>query len=278
VSADGARSHVRVGLTLPSFRNDVDVPLAIAACADAEGLDAVFVYDHLFRLARDGAQRPALECFGLLTAVAMGTERVTVGSLVVRTSLRPAAVVAAATITLEQVAPGRLVIGLGAGDHESTPEHEQFGVAFPSLSRRIELLRDTADALAERAPHIPIWIGGHHHRVREIVDDTIAAWNVWGVGVDEFARLGNDIRGRAPRCELTWGGLVVLGPTDALARSAAQRLGAPEDAVTGSPETAARNLRKYVEAGATTLVLGPVDASNIDNVPLVAEVRSLLQE
>jgi hypothetical protein len=110
------------------------------------------------------------------------------------------------------------------------------------------------------------------------VDDTIAAWNVWGVGVEEFTDLADDVRCRAPSCELTWGGLVVLAATDERAQARADALHAPANAIVGSPPTVAGVLLEYVAAGATTLVLGPVDASNIDNVALVAEVRALLQE
>ena len=232
----------------------------------------------MFRLGSDGLQRPALECFALLAAVARHTRRVAIGSLVVRTSLRPAAVVVAAVRTLEQQAPGRLIIGLGAGDHESRPEHEQFGIPFPPLVRRIELLRATRDTLAAGAPDVPVWIGGRHHLVRSSVDRSCAAWNLWGARVIDFASEGRDVRSRAPGAELTWGGLVVLGSTDEIARAHAETLGAPPAAITGAPATVARELQPYVDAGATTVVLGPVDSSNLANVALAAEVRALLQE
>ncbi|HEY3830963.1 MAG TPA: LLM class flavin-dependent oxidoreductase [Acidimicrobiia bacterium] len=269
---------LRLGLTLPSFTRSLDAPLAIASAADDAGLDSVFAYDHMFRIGSDGRQRPAVECFALLAAVARETHRVAIGSLVIRTSLRPAAVVVAAVRTLDQQAPGRLLIGLGAGDHESRPEHEQFGIPFPPLARRIELLRATRDALAAGAPEVPVWIGGRHHLVRSSIDESCAAWNVWGARVIDFASEGRDVRGRAPSTELTWGGLVVLGATDESARTRAESLGAPPAAITGAPATVARQLRPYVDAGATTLVLGPVDSSNLDNVALAAEVRALLQE
>ena len=269
---------VRVGLTLPSFSRDAEVPLSIAERADADGIDAVFVYDHMFRLGRDGRPRPALECFALLTAVAMRTRRITVGTLVVRASLRPPAVVVAAVRTLAAHVPGRCIVGLGAGDSESRPEHEQFGIAFPPLTDRIASLRATADALREAQPEVPVWIGGHHHLVRAVVDEPGRAWNVWGAGVADFATLAADTRAGAPGAELTWGGLVVLAPSDERARARAEELGAPAGAITGSPATVAGRLQPYVDAGATSLVLGPVDASNPANVPLVAEVRSLLQQ
>ena len=42
-------SRARVGLTLPSFVEDPEIPIAVARAAEAAGLDAVFVFDHLWR-------------------------------------------------------------------------------------------------------------------------------------------------------------------------------------------------------------------------------------
>ncbi len=271
------RPRVRVGLTLPSFTTDPAVVLAIAESADRAGLDAVFAYDHLFRLARDGAHRPALECFGLLADVATHTTRIAVGSLVVRTSLRPPAVAAAALATLERLAPGRMIAGLGAGDHESEIEHQEYGIAFPTLPQRIAALRATAVAVRDRTPNTPVWIGGRHRLVRGVVA-AADAWNLWGATPRLFATLAADVRVQAPSAELTWGGLVVLGDTDAEAARRADTLGAPSGSIIGDPDTAARLLRAYVDAGATTLVLGPVDSANPANVALAAAVRALLQQ
>ena len=49
---------MKIGLTLPSFVTDPDVPLVVARAAEAAGLDGVFVYDHLFRRAPSGVRRP----------------------------------------------------------------------------------------------------------------------------------------------------------------------------------------------------------------------------
>ena len=66
------RVSVRVGLTLPSFVEDPEIPIAVARAAEAAGLDAVFVFDHLWR-GDPPNRRPALECFALLGAVAAET-------------------------------------------------------------------------------------------------------------------------------------------------------------------------------------------------------------
>ena len=82
---------MKLGLTLPSFIPDPDRAVAVAVAAEAAGVDGVFVYDHLFRVAPDGRHRPALECVTLLGAVSVATRRITIGTLVARVSLRPSA-------------------------------------------------------------------------------------------------------------------------------------------------------------------------------------------
>ena len=39
----------RVGITLPSFRDSPEPAIVLARTAEGSGLDAVFVFDHLFR-------------------------------------------------------------------------------------------------------------------------------------------------------------------------------------------------------------------------------------
>ena len=57
---------VHVGVTLPSFVDDPEIPIAVAHAAEAAGLDGVFVYDHLWR-GDPSNRRPALECSVSLT-------------------------------------------------------------------------------------------------------------------------------------------------------------------------------------------------------------------
>ena len=75
---------VRIGLTLPSFVTDPAEVLAVVDAAEVAGLDGVFVYDHLFRVAGDGSRRPALESTALLGAVAAASSTLAVGVLVER--------------------------------------------------------------------------------------------------------------------------------------------------------------------------------------------------
>jgi alkanesulfonate monooxygenase SsuD/methylene tetrahydromethanopterin reductase-like flavin-dependent oxidoreductase (luciferase family) len=264
----------RVGLTLPSFVDDVAIPIAVARAAEAAGLDAVFAYDHLFRTARDGSRRPAIECFALLGACAVETRAIALGSLVVRATLRPPAVLVASCSTLSRaVGPGRLLVGIGAGDSQSRAENEEFGLAFGTVADRIEALADAVRAVAELG--LPVWVGGNSLAVREIVA-LADGWNSWGTTIDVFTREIDIVRAVAPDAMLTWGGLVVLAADDDAARDKATRLGAGPETLVGSPATVARALRAYVDLGVDWIVLGPVDSRDPANATLAAEVRAQL--
>ncbi len=272
---------IQVGLTLPSFHPDPELAISIAIAAEAQGIDGVFVYDHMFRLAADGQRRPALECFALLTAVACATTTVHVGSLVARASLRPPSLLAQSFATIRALAGDRVIAAIGAGDHESKAENESFGVAFGDLASRIAELSAAVDACL--AVGVPVWVGGTHDRVLDIAARSGArAWNRWGGAPEEVHGQASEIRARTGSdrdvVATTWGGLVVLDETDTRAHDKARRLNAPTQAIVGGPEQVADRLRDYVAVGVQWIVLAPVDASNPSNVELVADIRERLVE
>lgn len=266
---------VRVGLTLPSFTRDVDEVLAVAAAAEAAELDGVFVFDHLFRRARDGSYRPALESTALLGALAAATSRIQIGVLVARASLRPAAVTASAFATLHR-ACGRLVGAIGAGDSESRAENEHFGLPFGTFADRLAALRATT--VAARDQGFPVWVGGTRQEVRALAADEADGWNRWGGSPERFGAEAAGVYARARRSpfECTWGGLVVVDRDDARARAKAARLAAGPGTLVGGPATLARLLAAYREAGARWVVAGPVDSHDPANAALLGEARTLL--
>lgn len=265
---------VRVGITLPSFRDDPEPVLAVGRAADAAGLDGVFLFDHAFRAGRAGT-RPALELTAMLGAVASATTRARVGSLVARATLRPPATLAHVFETVHRVSGGRLVAGIGAGDSESRAENESFGLPFGSLRDRLAGLERAVAASLGRG--FPVWIGGAHRRLLPLVAGA-DGWNRWGGTVEEYRREAAVVAGHAPHATLTWGGLVVLGADDDEAREKATRLGASASTIVGGPPRVAAALARYVDAGATWVILGPVDSSDPQNaILLAAEVAPRLR-
>jgi alkanesulfonate monooxygenase SsuD/methylene tetrahydromethanopterin reductase-like flavin-dependent oxidoreductase (luciferase family) len=240
---------VRVGLTLPSFVDDPEVPIVVAQRAEAAGIDAVFVFDHLFRdTPATGARRPALEAFTLLGALAAETRTITIGTLVVRASLRPPAFLAHAFDAVQRVSGGRVIAGIGAGDHLSRVENEQFGLDFGTMADRVAALHDAVHAARGRG--YPVWVGGRVAQVRELVA-VADGWNEWGSDVTTFVEHRRLVREVAPNAAITWGGVVAF------------RDQAPADV--------ADRLRPYVHAGADWVIVGPYDASNPDNATVLGE-------
>lgn len=270
---------MRLGLTLPSFRDDPEPALTVARAAEAAGLDGVFAFDHLFRRTRAGALRPALEGLTLLGAVAAETERISFGPLVARTTLRPAATLAAGLDTLARIAPGRLVATLGAGDSQSREENVAFGLGTGTLESRVSALESAISATIDRG--YPVWIGGASGGVGAVAAARTDGWNRWGGPLERFeteARAVLDAHVREP-FTVSWAGLFVLGADEREARAKVQHLDSDSDTLVGGPEQVAEALRGYAAAGAEWAIVGPVDSSDPDNAALLGErVKPLLDD
>jgi alkanesulfonate monooxygenase SsuD/methylene tetrahydromethanopterin reductase-like flavin-dependent oxidoreductase (luciferase family) len=87
--------------------------LADVRDAEAAGVRTVWTYDHLtWPLLADG---PWFAAVPLLTAAAMSTERVRLGTLVASPNFRHPVPFAKELMTLDQLSGGRLEVGIGAG-------------------------------------------------------------------------------------------------------------------------------------------------------------------
>jgi alkanesulfonate monooxygenase SsuD/methylene tetrahydromethanopterin reductase-like flavin-dependent oxidoreductase (luciferase family) len=110
---------------------------AATAAVDA-GFAGIWTYDHL-----DGRVYDApfvLECWTVLSALAVAAPGVVLGPLVLNVQNRHPGVLATMAATLQDVSGGRLMLGLGAGAARGTPyAHEQEAVgrtADPDPLRR----------------------------------------------------------------------------------------------------------------------------------------------
>ncbi len=262
---------MKLGLTLPTFSTDPSAAIAVARAAEAAGVDGVFVFDHLFRTAADGHHRPALEPVALLGALSQATATITLGTLVARVSLRPPASLRGGLDTLQRLAPGRLIAGVGAGDSRSAVENERFGLPAGTREDRVAVLDDAAVALRDRG--YPVWVGGASAAVRAVAGRAADGWNRWGADVDTFGTQAQSLRRAAVRAPFvcSWGGLVVLAPDDAAAAAKAERLGARPEVIVGGPRRAAAALAAYGDAGADWVIVGPVDSSDPGNATLLGE-------
>ena len=95
----------RIAITLP-IPPDVESSIAYAKWAELEGYDDVWFAD-----------LGTIDSLTMAAAVATQTERVRIGMAIVPVFSRTPAVIAASALTLSHLAPGRIVLGLGASSH-----------------------------------------------------------------------------------------------------------------------------------------------------------------
>lgn len=270
----------KVGIILPMFSGDPEKVLAAARSAEELGFDGVFAFDHFFP--PEGAlDRPALEAFTTLAAVAASTKRVTIGTLVTRAVLRPPGLLAKLAVTIDQISGGRMILGIGTGDSIDRAEHRAFG--FPDLgpAERRAHLGETVAALkalfagrvyegGEHLPRLegpllpspvapdgpPVWVGARNDEVIRMAARLADGWNGWGFEPREFEPkaklLAEESTGRA---EATWGGIVLVGEDEGeaerLLAARGTRGGMGELAFCGGPERFAEHLQDLGNAGAT---------------------------
>jgi alkanesulfonate monooxygenase SsuD/methylene tetrahydromethanopterin reductase-like flavin-dependent oxidoreductase (luciferase family) len=190
---------LNVGIVLPVFEESPNAALDVAREADSHGLDGVFSYDHLFPMGRP--DRPALSSVPTLAALASVTSRVRVGPLVSRVSLLPGPVLVDALVTIDRLAGGRLIAGLGTGDRLTAPENAVYGLPFPPVAARLGQVERVATQLREHGVHV--WIGGRSPAVRGLAGRVADGWNCWDGSLPELATFSPD---PPRRVEVTWAG------------------------------------------------------------------------
>lgn len=180
---------MRIGVLLPTFRRGANDAFAFAAEAADAGLDGAFAYDHLWPMG--SPQRPSLAPFPLLGVVATRYEDLFIGPLVARVGLVGTSHLVEQFMTLEALAPGRVIAALGTGDKLSAAENEAYGLRVLSPEERREMLRDTAQQLTST---MPVWIGAGGEQTNSLARGLGATINLWDASLDkvrEFAALGS---------------------------------------------------------------------------------------
>ena len=184
----------------------------IAQECERLGYDSVWAYDHLAPYWTERGE--AFECWTLLSAIAQRTKTIKLGSLVTNVNLRSPALLAKMTSTLDNISKGRLILGLGTGDRMSREELLSYGYRFAGMDERVERLKETVIILKRlwtedrtsfdgrynklsnavnypkpiQTPHPPIWIGGKHPKILDIVAEMADGWNYWGISKEVLAQ------------------------------------------------------------------------------------------
>jgi probable F420-dependent oxidoreductase len=247
---------VQFGILLPtreaimSGRPETAPLLAMAERGEAAGFDSVWIGDSL-------TARPRHEPLTLLAAVAARTRRVRLGTAVLLPALRNPVVLAQIVATLDRIAEGRVILGVGIA--ADTPQiRKEFASAGVPWDRRVgrflemlEICRDlwTRDGVSFHGKHFslddvtmepkphrrggpPIWIGGSGPTaLREAA--RFDAWFPTGPSVEFFAEHFPKVRAAARAAGR---------PADAVAGAAYVTLALDPD-----PKTAEARLHQFIE-------------------------------
>jgi probable F420-dependent oxidoreductase len=274
----------------PNLIHPANEVLELAKQADATGWHGVWLADHYMPNSDDGEPLSGdmHEVFGMLPAVAAVTERVRVGTLVSPTSVHHPALLANRATTIDHVANGRLVLGLGAGWQLN--EHAAYGFDLEGRVSRfeeaIQIVRslleqprttfhgrfyEIADAPCEPKPvqrPLPILVGAKGPRMLRITARHADEWIAWG-DADTAPALRQQLLaaceavGRDPA--------TIRTSTNALIALGDEPLPSGRAALTGSPQQIVDQLGRIAEAGYDEFIvpdwnLGETLAERSENV------------
>lgn len=294
---------LRVGIQLPEVEREVRWPelVDLARCIEDAGFDAIWVGEHLLYRWPGRPSRGPWEAWTLMGALAASTSRVTVGPLVASTSFHNPALLAKQAATIDEIAGGRFVLGLGAGWNET--EFRAFGFTYDHRVARFEeaftiirtLLQEGAidfdgrfyqardcELLPRPRPGgPPILVGSNGPRMLRITMPHAHAWNSW------YADTENTPAGVAHLAEIVDAACDDVGrDPGAIARTVAVHVRMPGgqgrtmgDLTTtdrivpleGEPERIADGLRAYAAVGIAEVqvVLDPIDRPSVERFAAV---------
>ena len=118
--------------------------LAVARQAEHLGFGSLWLFDHFQTVPRP-TDEITFESFTTLAALAMTTQRVRLGHIVVCTGFRNPALVAKMMCTLDAMSQGRMELGIGAGWKRD--EWRAYGYGFPETRERLAALSDHLEVI-----------------------------------------------------------------------------------------------------------------------------------
>jgi len=206
----------RIGCILPpdtEFSHIVD----ISQTCERLGYDSIWAFDHLAPYWLKYAE--SLECWTTMASLVAHTRRIKLGSLVTNSSLRHPSLLAKIASSLDNISHGRVILGIGTGDRLSKQELTSFGYQYEPTDERVTQLRETIQILRglwssddfsyvgscfrlshatiypkPNQQHLPIWIGGKHHSLIDLVAELADGWNYWNIDQAQLVSKTNYLR------------------------------------------------------------------------------------
>lgn len=119
--------------------------LAVARAAEDLGYEAFFRSDHYLKMGDASGLPGPTDAWLTLAGLARETSSIRLGTLLTSVTFRHLGPLAISLAQVDQMSGGRLDVGLGAGWYAD--EHTAYGIPFPPVGERFDLLEDTLGAL-----------------------------------------------------------------------------------------------------------------------------------
>ena len=289
---------LEVGLVLQHWTNGRGVAPAWkdleerALLAESAGFDSIWLVDHLdfsraqSSLSRGSGERARpdetervdwvglWECWTTLSALASATSTVQLGTLVTCTAYRNPALLAKMAETVHEISGGRLILGLGAGDHQS--EFQTFGYG-DQWDRKVSRFEEALQIICPLLRDGYVDFTGRYYSAPDCSLRPRANWN-GGPAIMIGAREGGPrmLRLCAEYADV-WNGWVAYG------RSRPDVVPPMRDAVDSACRSAGRDpatLARTLTVGAALLGRRLGNAETIDGTPeeIAAQLRSFADE
>lgn len=196
--------QVTIGVHIVQDYMDFSQVRKICKSAEDSGFDSVTLTDHFLPIFTS-KHGNFLECWTTLSALAMETKKVKIGTLVTCASYRNPALIAKIAACLDHISKGRLKFGIGAGWFQK--EFEEYGILFDKPRERVRRLEEAIQILKRmwfeeeasfkgkyykvshavcnpkpvQKPHPPIIVGGSGERFTlRVVAKLADGWNSGG--------------------------------------------------------------------------------------------------
>ncbi|MFJ4918521.1 LLM class flavin-dependent oxidoreductase [Streptomyces sp. NPDC088725] len=159
---------MRFSINIPNFGDfaDARAVATVAVAAEQAGWDGLFVWDHVVHDKRRRRGQPFGDPWMLLTAAALATSRIRLGTLVTPVARRRPQQLARQVTTLDSLSGGRVIFGAGLGG----PIEDEYG-SFGETTDPVvlaECLDEGLELLHRYWSGEPVNHDGRHHQVRDV--------------------------------------------------------------------------------------------------------------
>lgn len=136
--------------------------VALAETTEDVGLEGLFRSDH-YQSVASRRERSSLDAWATLSALAVVTQRIRLGTMVSPASFRHPSVLAKSVVTADHASAGRVELGMGAGWHDL--EHQTYGFPFQELGVRFDVLEEQIEIVRRQFEEESFDFSGQHYRL-----------------------------------------------------------------------------------------------------------------